>query len=172
MWNFNQKSVLKLENFKHSLVDKSLVERGLQKNQEYKLKDEIQVSVDVYEKVNGLWVPFKVNDIELQFIMLDPYVRVILENKVDSQYTTKFNVPDHNGVYKFMIDYNKHGYTHLHFEEIAPVRVLNHDEFPRFVPSAYPYHGAVLLVILGFLAFSIKFVTLSDGKEKEKVKKD
>lgn len=140
-WNFQQKSVVKIENFSHSLVDKSLVDSGRQQLQEYKLKDEIEVSCDIYEKVNGKWVPFSANDVQLEFIMLDPYVRVTMENNSGSKYTTKFNVPDHNGVYKFSLDYNRYGLTRLLYTEIAPVRVLNHDEFPTFLPSAYPYYA-------------------------------
>ena len=158
-WNFQQKSVIKIQNFSHSLVDESLVDSGRQQPQEYKLKDEIQVSCDIYEKVNGKWVPYSANDVQLEFIMLDPYVRVTLENKSGSKYSTKFNVPDHNGVYKFSIDYNRYGLTRLLYTEIAPVRVLNHDEFPTMLLSAYPYYASVLLVIFGFL---LPYSTLSN----------
>lgn len=172
LWTFQQKSVLKIQNFDHSLVDKSLAERGLQKEQEYKLKDEIQVSFDILEKVNGKWVPFRSKDVQIQFIMLNPYVTETLQNVEGSKYTTQFHVPDHNGVYKFMVDYNKHGYTHLHLEKIAPVRVLNHDEFPRFSPSAYPYYIAVLAVVAGFVVFTVSFIMTEDSVQKSKVKQD
>ena len=171
-WNFQQKSVLKIENFNHSLVDKSLVESGRQQSQEYKLKDEIQVSCDIYEKSNGKWIPYSANDVQLEFIMLDPYVRTTLENKSGSKYTSQFQAPDHNGVYKFSIDYNRYGLTRLIYTEIAPVRVLNHDEFPTLLPSAYPYYAAVLLVIVGFLLFSFKFITIQSKVKKDKVKQD
>jgi len=175
-WNFQQKSVLKMENFDHSLVDTSLIESGAQTRQEYKLKDQIQVSLDLFEKVDGKWVPFKVDDFELKFIMLNPWNITTLVNNEGSRYTTQFYVPDWNGVYKFQIDYNKHGLTRLFHEQIAPVRVFNHDEFPKYVPSSYPFYGAVGAIIVGFLIFCIAYVSTDDtlnGKDKKtKVKQE
>lgn len=170
-WNFQQKSVLRLDNFDHSLVDTSLIESGRQKRQEYKLKDEIQVSFDILEKVDGEWVPFKNSDVKLQFIMLNPYVTKKMKFDDQGKYTTKFHVPDHNGVYKFKIDFNKHGYSRVFLEKIAPVRVFNHDEFPKYVPSSYPYYGVVLAVIAAFVLFTISFATTEDVKIKTKKEK-
>jgi oligosaccharyltransferase complex subunit beta len=161
-WNFQQKSVLKMENFAHSLVDTSLVERGLQDAQEYKLKDEIQVSIDIYEKVDNKWVPYKTNDVELQFIMLHPYTITTLDNTEGAHYRTQFHAPDWNGVYKFLIDYNKLGYSRLYLDKITPVRVFNHDEFPTYDPSAYPFFGAVYLITAAFVLFCLIFAFADD----------
>lgn len=171
-WNFQLKSVLKFEDFTHSLVDKSLVINGLQKDQEYKLKDEIQASLNIYEKVDGVWVPYRANDVEIQFIMLNPWVTRPLENHAGSLYTTQFHVPDHNGVYKFKLDYNKPGLTRLFYEEIAPVRVLNHDEFPKYLPSGYPYYAAVISVVVATVLFIFAFATADTTKIMKKVKQE
>jgi oligosaccharyltransferase complex subunit beta len=175
-WNFQQKSVLKMENFSHSLVDKSLVESGRQKNQEYKLKDEIQVSFDLFEKVDNKWVPYNANDVHLEFIMLHPWIDRTMENPRDGHFRTQFHVPDHNGVYKFKVDYNDIGLSRIYYDEITPVRVFNHDEFPTYDPKAYPYFGAVYAVIVAFGLFSFSFMTLGDQKpqkgNKGKVKQE
>ena len=170
-WNFQQKSVLKMENFSHSLVDKSLVERGLQKEQEYKLKDEIQVSFDLYEKVDNKWVPFHTDDVSFEFIMLHPWAIETLKNTKGAHYRVQFHVPDHNGVYKFKLDYNKLGLSRVYYEEIAPVRVNNHDEFPTYAFSAYPYFASVYIIIAAFVLFTVSYIMTSDQKVK-KVKID
>ena len=135
------------------------------------MKDEIQVSFDILEKVNGKWVPFRNSDVKLQFIMLNPYVTKKMKNAEEGKYTTQFHVPDHNGVYKFKVDFNKHGYSRVFLEKIAPVRVFNHDEFPKYVPSSYPYYGVVLAVIAAFVLFSISFAAAEDVKVKPKKEK-
>ena len=93
-WNFQQKSILKAANFDHSLADRSLIESGLQKSQEYKLKDYIQVSLEIYEKVNGEWVPYIADDVQFEFIMLNPYWRIFLKNVGGAKYQAQFRAPD------------------------------------------------------------------------------
>jgi oligosaccharyltransferase complex subunit beta len=171
-WNFQQKSVLKMEKFNHSLVDRTLIEKGLQNEQEYKLKDEIQVTLDIYEKVNGKWVPYKTNEVELEFIMLSPYVVTTLQNTEGAHYRTQFHAPDWNGVYKFKIDFNKLGYTRLLLDKITPVRVFNHDEFPTYSPSAYPFFGAVYLITIAFILFSLKFAFADDKLPQAEIKEE
>ena len=104
--------------------------------------------------------------------MLDPYWRINLENKEGAKYETKFKAPDHNGVYKFKIDYQRFGYSHLNIVETTPVRVFRHDEFPRFIPSAYPYYSIVFAVTAGFLLFSIFFLFTKEVEYKNKPKKE
>ena len=172
-WNFQQKSVLKMENFTHSLVDKSLVEKGLQKEQEYKLKDEIQVSFDLYEKINNKWVPFHSEDaVKLEFIMLHPFITENMENTEGAHYRVQFNVPDHNGVYKFKIDYNVIGLSRVYYDEITPVRVFNHDEFPRNIVSAYFYFGTAFLTAGATILFVLQYALTSEEKKRSKVKED
>lgn len=170
-WNFQAKSVVKLENFDHSLADKSLVESGKQKIQEYKLKDEIHVTFDLFEKVDNEWVPFRRNDVILEFIMLNPWNIEAMVNTEGSHYTVNYNVPDHNGVYKFQIDYNTPGYSRVNYDEITPVRVFNHDEFPTYDARAYPYFAAVYMLIFAFIVFTTTFTFMSD-KPLKKVKQD
>ena len=162
-WNFQQKSVLKAENLHHVLADKSLYETGHQNSQEYKLKDYIYMSVDIYEKVDGKWVPFIAEDIQFQFIMLNPYWRVFLKHSYDAKYELNFRAPDWNGVYKFLIDYNRFGYTRLIAEDTAPVRVFRHDEFPRYLPLAFPYYLSVFTILIGTVIFTGLFLHQQDG---------
>ena len=172
-WNFQQKSVLKAENMHHELLDKSLFESGHQNSQEYKLKDYIHFEIDILEKVDGEWVPYISDDIQFEFIMLNPYWRVFLENTHDARYELDFRAPDWNGVYKFLVDYNRFGYTRLHEETTAPVRVFRHDEFPRYLPSAFPYYLSVFTVLVGTILFTVLFLHVENTPVRgSKTKKD
>lgn len=170
-WNFQQKSVLKAENLFHELANKSLFESGHQNSQEYKLKDYIYMSLDLYEKVEGKWVPFLADDIQFQFIMLHPYWRVFLKHRQDAKYELIFRAPDWNGVYKFLVDYNRFGYTRLVIEDTAPVRVYRHDEFPRYLPLAFPYYLSVFTILAGTIIFTAMIMHL-DSSAAPKIKKD
>jgi oligosaccharyltransferase complex subunit beta len=57
-------------------------------------------------------VPFNGTDVQLEFVRIDPFVRITMKNK-GGQLEAQFLVPDTYGIYKFIIDYNRVGYTHL-----------------------------------------------------------
>ena len=57
-------------------------------------------------------MPFNGTDVQLEFVRIDPFVRTTLKNK-NGQLEAQFLVPDTYGIYKFIIDYNRVGYTHL-----------------------------------------------------------
>jgi oligosaccharyltransferase complex subunit beta len=58
-------------------------------------------------------MPFNGTDVQLEFVRIDPFVRTTLKNK-NGQLEAQFLVPDTYGIYKFIIDYNRIGYTHLY----------------------------------------------------------
>lgn len=77
-------------------------------------------------------MPFNGTDVQLEFVRIDPFVRTTMKNKgstdenvslqdcycntdfdLGGQLEAEFRVPDTYGVYKFVIDYNRVGYTHL-----------------------------------------------------------
>lgn len=55
----------------------------------------------IEEWVDSKWVPFVADDLQLEFIMLDPYVRTKLKHTSEAKYSVVFKVPDVYGVYKF-----------------------------------------------------------------------
>ena len=64
---------------------------------------------------------FNGSDVQLEFVRIDPFVRTTLKNK-GGQLEAQFRVPDTYGIYKFIIDYNRVGYTHLY--SATQVRVV------------------------------------------------
>lgn len=67
------------------------------------------------EKLEGdKWVPFTADDIQLEFVRIDPFVRTTLRSRDDGVFQTEFVIPDVYGVYQFKVDYTRVGYTSLH----------------------------------------------------------
>lgn len=198
---------------------------------------------------DGKWVPFDGDDIQLEFVRIDPFVRTFLKRNGGSlaggaggsplgeqwvppqeelgiaiaalaphwgcfhlpqllvspqchpclpsggKYSVQFKLPDVYGVFQFKVDYNRLGYTHLYSstqvsvgEWISPsprmrgcprlldckscsvpcqvsVRPLQHTQYERFIPSAYPYYAGAFSMMVGLFMFSIVFLHM---KEKEK----
>jgi oligosaccharyltransferase complex subunit beta len=84
-----------------------------------------------------------------------------------------FKLPDVYGVFKFLVDYRRIGYTHLFdvqqvsfnlISEIillkfqVSVRPFMHTQYERFVHSAYPYYVSSLSMVIGVLLFSVVFL--------------
>ena len=59
--------------------------------------------VDIMEYKSGEWVPYKDDDVKLEFVMLDPYVRAPLVHDNKGVYYTAFKVPDVWGVFQFKV---------------------------------------------------------------------
>ena len=75
--------------------------------------------------MDGQWRPYVTDDIQLQFIMLDPYYSVMLEHDTtvsEATYTYKFRVPQRLGIFRFVIDYWRYGLTFL--DEQCEVSVI------------------------------------------------
>lgn len=100
-----------------------------------------EYSVVIEMLSEGRWVPFDGDDIQLEFVRIDPFVRTYLKKKgkhtmspciyihfqksfsaihqsffffVGGKYSVQFKLPDVYGVFQFKVDYNRLGYTHLY----------------------------------------------------------
>lgn len=62
----------------------------------------------------GVWKPYSdLKDLQLEFTMLDPHIRIALppvEGKPGT-YSVQFRAPDRHGVFKFVINYKRKGYV-------------------------------------------------------------
>lgn len=126
---------------------------------------------------------------------LDAPSGICAASSLGGKYSVQFKLPDVYGVFQFKVDYNRLGYTHLYSSTQvssdpafcqacarwglpaaractrAPVplqvsvRPLQHTQYERFIPSAYPYYASAFSMMLGLFIFSIVFLHM---KEKEK----
>lgn len=158
-WVFQERGVLKVLGTEHH--------RQAEQDQRevYRIKDEVTFAIDIAEHettVNGSssWGAFDTNDIQLDFTMLDPHVRTALTpagpapTGLGSRFQTTFTVPDRHGVFKFVVNYWRPGYTFLHTEDKCSVVPFRHDEYPRFIQGAWPFYASAMSVSVVFLLFA------------------
>ncbi|OCF36217.1 oligosaccharyltransferase complex subunit beta [Kwoniella heveanensis BCC8398] len=174
-WIFQETGVVKI-------VDSTHFREGeVEPREMYTKKDEITYSLTLakhYTTSNGTsaWGPFEVDDIQLDFTMLDPHIRTALVQdksatpEVGSVYAAKFNAPDRHGVFKFVVEYWRPGWTYIRTSTKASVVPLRHDEYPRFITGAWPYYIATISTSITFLLFCGLWVSLAE-QDKKKVNK-
>ena len=73
-------------------------------------------------------------------------------------FSTTIKVPDVYGVFKFLVTYSRSGYTAIELSEQVPVRPFRHNEYERFIVSAFPYYASVLSLMVAFVILDILFL--------------
>ncbi|NXE97824.1 OST48 glycosyltransferase, partial [Menura novaehollandiae] len=157
-WVFKEEGVLRVGAVSHHRVGE------LAPPNAYTVTDLVEYSIVIEKLADGKWVPFDGDDIQLEFVRIDPFVRTFLKRN-GGKYSVQFKLPDVYGVFQFKVDYNRLGYTHLYSSTQVSVRPLQHTQYERFIPSAYPYYAGAFSMMVGLFMFSIVFLHM---KEKEK----
>ncbi|KAL3525431.1 hypothetical protein ACH5RR_013803 [Cinchona calisaya] len=151
-WVFHERGHLKAVNVRHNKVGE-LDEPAI-----YRINDDLEYSVEIYEWSGTSWEPYVANDVQVQFYMMSPYVLKTLSTNEKGLYHTSFKVPDVYGVFQFKVEYQRLGYTSLSLSKQIPVRPFRHNEYERFITTAFPYYGASFSTMLGFFIFSIVYL--------------
>ena len=171
LWNFQQKSVLRISNLNHHTVGES------SPPQTYVIRENIvcrllppfffgnifsrfikTYTVTIEEFKDGKWQPYQAEDVQLEWQMLDPYLRLTLQHNNNGVFSRTFQLPDVYGVFTFRLDYERKGYTFIHQRDIIPVRPLRHNEYERFIISAYPYYAGAFSMLGSVVLFSLIFL--------------
>ncbi|KAK9678231.1 hypothetical protein RND81_11G197900 [Saponaria officinalis] len=151
-WIFHERGHLKALNVKHHKIGET------DEPSMYRINDDLEYSVEVYEWSGTSWEPYVADDLQLQFYMMSPYVLKTLSNNKKGLYHTSFKVPDVYGVFQFKIEYQSLGYTSLSLSKQIPVRPYKHNEYERFIPVAFPYYGASFSTMAAFFIFSFVYL--------------
>jgi oligosaccharyltransferase complex subunit beta len=153
-WALKERGVLRASNARHHRFAET-VEAST-----YRVTDNVTFEVDIeqWDSETGKWAPFVSNDVQLEFIMLDPYVRQFFKADKKGHYALDFLLPDQHGVYTFRVDYHKFGYSSIQIESRVPVRPFRHNEYERFIFSAYPYYAGSFSMLAGIIIFSFVFL--------------
>lgn len=161
-WVFKEKGVLRVGAVQHNLVGEKDPPPA------YTIEDQVSYEIEIEELVNGKWVPFMAEDVQMEFFRIDPFVRTYLKKNPDKKaYYVKFKLPDVYGVFQFKVDYNRIGYTHLFSTTQVSVRPFEHTQYERFIPSAYPYYVSAFSMMAGLVLFSIVFLHFKDRTKKK-----
>jgi oligosaccharyltransferase complex subunit beta len=203
-WAFQESLVLRIDNTTHHLVNE------VTPREQYTTNDIIvrfgvvhsipstqcifqvyTVNISRYNPKTSSWEPYSgINDLQLEFTMLDPHIRTALLPITGSpgQYSVTFRAPDRHGVFKFIVDYKRRGFvnlillvfhsthtqsllswTHLHSSTTVSVAPPRHDGYPRFLSAAWPYYAGAISTSVGFLLFSALWLT-GESREHKKGK--
>ena len=95
---------------------------------------------------------------QLEFTMLDPHVRLTLSHNNKGTYHVRFTVPDVYGVFKYVVDYQRTGYSSVQLSQQVPVRPFKHNEYERFLLCAYPYYCSAGCTMAAFFMLSFFFL--------------
>ncbi|KAK3803667.1 hypothetical protein RRG08_023381 [Elysia crispata] len=150
-WAFKVKGVLRVGEVAHHLKGEKKPPTS------YTVMQQVDYSVVIEELVDDKWTPFKADDVQLEFVRIDPFVRTSLKPK-SGKFSTSFKLPDVYGVYQFKVDYNRVGYTRLFSATQVSVRPLEHTQYERFIVSAYPYYASALSMMVGVFLLSFVFL--------------
>ncbi|PVG02191.1 Dolichyl-diphosphooligosaccharide-protein glycosyltransferase 48kDa subunit [Serendipita vermifera] len=167
-WAFQENMVLRVDKVEHHRVGET------EPREQYTINDEVVYSISIsrYTPSTAKWEPYSdIKDMQLEFTMLDPHIRTSLK-PVDGQpgvYQTVMRVPDRHGVFKFVVDHRRKGWTSLYSATTVPVVPPRHDEYPRFLSAAWPYYIGAISTSVGFILFSALWLGGAvDNKGKKK----
>jgi len=139
LWTFQRRGVLEWSAPRHRKTATGELNPPL-----YRVNDDVEFEIDVKELSDGAERPYSAGDLQVSFVMLDPYVRQPLVPDAKGTFKLAFKVPDVYGVFKYAIDYRRLGYSAITLQQVVPVRPLRHDEYERFLLPAYPYYVSAL----------------------------
>jgi len=151
-WTFQQRGAIRTSNATHHIVGQTETPAL------YTIRDNIYYGLKIEEWKNDQWVPFKSDDVQLEFIMLDPYLRIPLKGDENGIFSTEFVAPDIYGVFTFKVEFHRKGFGFVHVSSQTPVRPYRHNQYERFIPSAYPYYASAISMLFGLWAFSWVFL--------------
>eukprot|EP00638_Chattonella_subsalsa_P005280 CAMPEP_0117754286 /NCGR_PEP_ID=MMETSP0947-20121206/12742_1 /TAXON_ID=44440 /ORGANISM="Chattonella subsalsa, Strain CCMP2191" /LENGTH=434 /DNA_ID=CAMNT_0005573353 /DNA_START=212 /DNA_END=1516 /DNA_ORIENTATION=- len=124
----------------------------------YRIKDYLTYSFVMEEFTGEEWVPYQADDVQLEFVMLDPYIRKTMDSDETGLFTTTFQVPDVYGIFKFRLMYRRVGLSTISFDTQVSVRPFKHNEYERFIQAAFPYYTSSFTIMAGFFIFSFFFL--------------
>ncbi|XP_047071389.1 dolichyl-diphosphooligosaccharide--protein glycosyltransferase 48 kDa subunit isoform X2 [Lolium rigidum] len=151
-WVFHERGHLKAVNVAHHKVGET------NEPSMYRINDDLEYSVEIYEWSGTSWKPYVADDVQIQFYMMSPYVLKNMSTDKKGLYSTSFKVPDVYGVFQFKVEYQRLGYTGVSLAKQIPVRPYRHNEYERFITSAYPYYAASFSTMGAFFIFSFAYL--------------
>ena len=160
-WVLKEEGVLRVRSVEHHKVGERKIPES------YTILENVIYKIHIEELSANKWSTFKGDDVQLEFIRIDPFVRTKLVKEND-HYVAKFKLPDVYGIFKFVVDYNRLGYTHLYSSTQVSIRPLEHTQYERFIKSAYPYYASAFSMMFGVFVLCFAFLYHQDKDTKIK----
>lgn len=173
-WAFQERGVIRSQDLYHGLATDG-PKPGDDLPTTYSLKNEVNFGISLQQWDGDKWTPYVASDVQLELIMLDPYIRVTLSDVQTSgdaaRYAVTLKLPDHYGVFHFKVNYKRPGLTSIEDRSQVTIRHNRHNEYPRFLTAAYPYYSATAVTGAGFLGLCLLWLFGSDRDVSSKKKK-
>ncbi|KIY48298.1 Dolichyl-diphosphooligosaccharide-protein glycosyltransferase 48kDa subunit [Fistulina hepatica ATCC 64428] len=165
-WTFQETGVYRIDSSTHHLVNET------EERETYTINDNVEyvLHVSEFDPAIGEWKPCSsIQDMQFEFTMLDPHIRTALRPVpgVPGEYAVTFRVPDRHGVFKFVVNYKRKGYTHLLTDTTVPVVPPRHNQYPRFLSAAWPYYAGAISTSLAFVVFSAMWLGGEEPRKKK-----
>lgn len=166
-WTGQEKGVIKAYGVENYIVNASSIEYQNDKKL-FEMKKDVHYEITFSQWNGEKWGPYEANDIQLEYVMLDPYYRINLEKIRDNTdstiYGTTFKTADQYGMFTFKVDYKRTGLSFVEEREIVTVRHTANDEWPRSweITNSWIYFASSTTVITGWLLFVIFYLYSSE----------
>lgn len=163
-WVFKEHGRLRVKSVQHHRANEAKPPAS------YTIMEDVTYKIEIEILDNNQWKPFNADDIQLEFVRIDPFVRTNLQRKAQKAYEANFRIPDVYGVYQFKVDYDRIGYTRIYNSTQVSVRPLEHTQYERFIGCAYPYYASAFSMMAGVFLFSLVFLHFKEdegGKTKK-----
>ncbi|OAX35296.1 Dolichyl-diphosphooligosaccharide-protein glycosyltransferase [Rhizopogon vinicolor AM-OR11-026] len=169
-WVFQETLTLRIDSVEHHRVNQT------EAPEMYTTNDEIVYTAHIssYDSRTSTWKPYSgIGDLQLEFTMLDPHIRTSLPPVPGSPgtYQVQFRAPDRHGVFKFILNWKRKGYSYLSSSTTVPVVPPRHDGYPRFLSAAWPYYTGAISTSAGFFLFAALWLAGDVKGERKKVSK-
>lgn len=166
-WVFQEKMKLRIDAVDHHRVGESGAPEM------YTTNDEIVYTahISAYDSRTSTWKPYSgIDDLQLEFTMLDPHIRTSLPAVAGSPgtYQVQFRAPDRHGVFKFVLNWKRKGHSYLESSTTVPVVPPRHDQYPRFLSAAWPYYAGAISTSVGFFLFAALWLAGDVKGERKK----
>eukprot|EP00887_Chlorella_sp_A99_P006356 scaffold3.g6356.t1 len=173
-WAFHERGVLRASHMRHHPVGSEAQLDIYRINEEvgaFESVEAVVFSVEIQELADGAWRPYRTDDVQVELVMLDPYVRATLAHDGAGTFSTAIRLPDVYGVFKWVLEYRRPGYSRIELEEQVPIRPYKHNEYERFITQAraggarhgggmgaFPYYASIAAMMAGFFVTGLAFL--------------
>ncbi|KAJ3361948.1 hypothetical protein GGF32_006825 [Allomyces javanicus] len=161
-WTFQEKAVVRAVAPVHHHVG------GTEQHDMYRIKDEIVFNITLQEWTGTAWHAHLTNTLQFSATMLHPYVRhrmpLALTTAHSAVYSTHVHLPDVYGVYTFAATCKEPGYSHVEHKQLVSIRPYRHNEYPRYLPVAWPYYVGAYSHMAAFVVFAALWLSRTPVK--------
>lgn len=152
-WALHEFGELRLANAEHSEVATG------ESHLHYSIEQDLRYCADIEEWDPELpgWKPYRnIEDVELEFKMLNPYYRLNL----NSIGCVEFKTPEQYGMFTFQVDYRRPGLTFLEDKQVVTIHHRANNEWDRSwsIANSWVYLAGVGATVIGFLVFVFLYV--------------